>query len=118
MYVELLTRITTQPLGDEDGVEKAALDSIYKLFELTRETIKRHRRDCVGFARVAVIILNQIVRPFTAKWHRLSQQGAFDDPAHCECVRAELGTLRERLLNYTGMLAEIADVEDMTRITE
>jgi hypothetical protein len=28
LYVELLTRITTQPLPDEDGVEQTALDSI------------------------------------------------------------------------------------------
>ncbi len=28
----------------------------------------------------AVIDLNKVVRPFTAKWHRKSQKGAFNSP--------------------------------------
>ncbi len=72
LYVELLTRITTQPLPDEDGVEQAALNSIYALFDLTRHTLKEHGRSCIEFSRIAVIVLNQVVRPFTAKWHRKS----------------------------------------------
>lgn len=118
MYVELLTRIGSQPLDDRAGVEKTALESIYRLFGLTRETIKAHGRDCIGFTRVAVIILNQVIRPFTAKWHRLSEQGAFDDPARCAEFREELRALRNKLVNYTGMLAEIAGVEDLSRTTE
>ena len=42
LYIELLTRITTQPLPSEDGVEQTALDSVYSLFPLTREIIKRN----------------------------------------------------------------------------
>lgn len=29
MYIELITRITTQPLAENDGDEKTALDSVY-----------------------------------------------------------------------------------------
>ena len=65
LYIELLTRITTQPLPPEAGVEKTALDSVYKLFELTREIIiKRHSRVCAEFTKLAIVVLNQIVRPF------------------------------------------------------
>lgn len=42
LYIELLTRITTQPLPPEDGVEKTALDSVYSLFPLIRDIIKRN----------------------------------------------------------------------------
>lgn len=35
MYVELLTRITTQPIKDDVGDEKAALKSIYQIFAIT-----------------------------------------------------------------------------------
>ena len=42
LYVELLTRITTQPLLDKDGDEEAALQSVYALFGLTRSIIKFH----------------------------------------------------------------------------
>ncbi len=68
LYVELLTRITTQPLPDEDGVEQTALDSIYALFGITRETLKAHGRSCIQFAKIAIVVLEQVVRPFTAKW--------------------------------------------------
>ena len=67
MYIELLTRITTQSL--EYGDENSALDSIYSLFPLTREIIKRHGRDCDEFTKIAIVILNQKIRPFTEKWH-------------------------------------------------
>lgn len=113
LYVELLTRITTQPLADGHGVERTALQSIHALFPITRETLKAHGRDCAGLARIAVIILNQVVRPFTAKWHGLSEAGAFDDPRRCREFRDELCTLQQRLRSYMHGLAEIARVEDL-----
>lgn len=116
LYVELLTRITTQPLPTEDGVEQTALDSVHALFGLTRETLKNHGRKCIQFARIAIIILNQVVRPFTAKWHRKSQQGAFASPDECQQFRQELQALQTQLRNYTRLLAKLADVEDLTEI--
>ena len=68
LYIELLTRITTQPLPDEDGIEKTALDSVLRPFRTDPgETLKTHGRSCIHFTRIAVIVLNQIIRPFTAK---------------------------------------------------
>lgn len=118
MYIELLTRITTQPLSGDDGLEKTALESIYSIFGITREIIKSHGRDCVGFARIAIIILNQIIRPFTAKWHKLSASGAFDDDSHCVDFRKDLSDLQEKLTNYSIMLSKIAAVEDLTKMEE
>jgi hypothetical protein len=116
LYIELLTRITTQPLPDEHGVEQAALDSVYALFGLTRQTIKQHGRLCSEFTKIAVVVLNQVVRPFTAKWHRLSVGKAFDDPARCAEFRRELAELQEKLRRYTKMLADMAGVEDLTEL--
>jgi hypothetical protein len=116
MYIELLTRITTQHLAPADGDEKAALDSIHKLFELTREIIRRHKRDCIEFTKIAVVILNQVIRPFTAKWHRESIAGAFDNPDRRQEFRAELVALQETLRRYTQMLADMAGVEDLTEM--
>src|SRR5437762_1496428 len=67
LYIELLTRITTQPLPREHGVEATALASVHALFWLTREAIKRHGRPCQEFTKIAIVVLNQVVRPFTAK---------------------------------------------------
>ena len=75
LYIELLTRIITQPLPINHGDEKTALDSIYSIFGLTRTIIKSHRRDCIEFTKIAIIVLNQIIRPFTAKWHKISIKG-------------------------------------------
>lgn len=116
LYVELLTRITTQPLPVEHGDEKAALDSVHALFPLTRDILKRHGSGAGEFAKLAIPVLNQIVRPFTAKWHRATLAGAFQDAAHRAEFRAELTTLQATLRNYTRALASLAGVEDLTTL--
>lgn len=116
LYIELLTRIATQHLHPDHGDEETALRSIYSLFGLTREVIKRQGRQCIEFTKIAVVILNQIVRPFTAKWHKLSIQKAFDDPKKCEVFRKELSDLQVSLRNYTKMMADMAGVEDLTEL--
>lgn len=113
LYVELITRVATQSLDPDEGDEGAALNSIYLLFPLTRETIKRNGRHCIAFTRIAVVVLNQKVRPFTAKWHPRVLAGPLDAAAR-ERFRAELGALQTDLRNYTRLLAEMADVEDLT----
>lgn len=114
LYVELLTRITTQPLPQEHGDEKTALDSVYSLFGVTRAILKEKGRGCEQFTKVAIIVLNQVVRPFTAKWHRRSVEGAFGDAAGRAEFRTELAALQSQLRNYSRLLADIAQVEDLT----
>ena len=114
LYVEMLTRIVTQPLPSEVGDEKTALDSVFSLFATTREILRRRGRNTIQFSKVAIPVLNQIVRPFTAKWHRESLAGAFDDPDRCREFRAELAELQVELRNYNRLLASIAGVEDLT----
>ncbi len=114
MYVELLTRIATQPLEDNTGNEQAALESIYSLFSVTRGILKDNGRSCIQFSKIAIIILNQVIRPFTAKWHILSMQNAFNSPIQCQAFRSELNNLQNELRKYTSMLSGIAQVEDLT----
>ena len=114
LYVEMLTRIVTQPLPADVGDEQTALDSVYSLFATTREILHRRGRGAIQFSKVAIPVLNQVVRPFTAKWHRESLAGAFGDPARCLEFRQELADLQEALRNYNRLLASIAGVEDLT----
>ena len=114
LYIEMLTRIVIQPLPVEAGDEKTALDSVYSLFPTSREILRRRGRGAIQFSKVAVPVLNQVVRPFTAKWHQESLAGAFDDEAKREKFREELAVLQDELRNYNRMLAEIAEVEDLT----
>lgn len=118
LYIEMLTRIVTQPLNDNDGIEKTALDSIYSLFPITREIIRRHGRKCQEFTKIAIVVLNQVVRPFTARWHRLAEQGAFNDSDQCQLFRSELKILQSNLSKYTGFLGELAGVEQDLRLLE
>ena len=114
LYIELLTRITTQHLDESHGDEETALASVHQIFPLTREVIKSNGRHCIEFTKIAVIVLNQVIRPFTAKWHRLSMQGAFSDLEQCQIFRKELVELQTTLSIYTKMLADMAGVEDLT----
>lgn len=114
LYVEMLTRIVTQPLPSEDGDEKTALDSVYSLFATTRQILRQHGRSTIQFSKVAIPVLNQIVRPFTAKWHREFLSGAFNEAPKREKFREELMNLQTELRSYNRLLAEIAGVEDLT----
>jgi hypothetical protein len=118
LYVELLTRVTTQYLAPKEGGEPAALESVYAIFPLTREILKCRGSGSGEFAKLAIPVLNQMIRPFTAKWHRRSLAGAFGDSERCREFHAELSALQPRLRNYTRALADMAQVEDLTTLEE
>lgn len=116
LYVELLTRVTTQRLDIQHGTEKAALESVYRLFELTRTILKAHGRKAENFAKIAIIVLNQVIRPFATKWHRLLEDGALENSETCMEFRADLESLQNDLRSFTKLLADLADVEDLTEM--
>lgn len=116
LYIEMLTRIATQYLEPEEGDEATALESIHKLFELTRNIIKTYGRECFEFTKIAIVVLNQIIRPFTAKWHRELISGSFADAEECKLFRTDLEVLQKELRKYTKMLADMASVEDLTEL--
>ena len=118
LYVEMLTRVATQPLPSESGDEETALESIYSLFPTTREILRQHGRDALCFTRVAIPVLNQVVRPFTAKWHKELLSGSLINKDKRAEFREELESLQVDLRNYNRMLAEIAEVEDLTDLED
>ena len=89
LYIELITRAATQRLAPDEGDEAAALKSIYELFPLTRDTIKRNGRYCINFTRIAVVVLNQKVLPFTSKWHprTIAGRSAITDRSHDDATK-------------------------------
>ena len=118
LYVEMLTRVVTQPLPVDTGDEETALDSVYSLFPITREVLRRHGRRAINFTKIAVPVLNQVVRPFTAKWHGKRLAGDLADEDIRNEFRHELATLQDDLRNYNRMLAGIAGVEDLTELED
>lgn len=118
LYIELLTRVATQSLPSEKGDEKTALESLHDVFGLTREIIRQYGRDCLEFTKIAVLVLNQLLRPFTSKWHRLSVAGAFDEAEKRQDFHREIQALQIDLVTYTRMLADMAGVEDLTQLED
>ncbi|NME81854.1 hypothetical protein [Clostridium sp. SM-530-WT-3G] len=115
LYIELITRITTQDLKDNDGDEQEALESIYKIFGLTREIIKKYKLECMEFTKIAIVILNQVIRPFTAKWSKkVKHDFSQNDKKH---FREELKILQRELIVYTQMLGDMAGVEEIDDLT-
>jgi hypothetical protein len=136
LYVELATRVSTQPLPAGQGSCREALDSLYSLFEATRTTLKEAGPYAVEGAQsvgpLAIRVLNEGIRPFLAKWH--DRLGAFEDEQILEHYReyggdsepvidegawpdrtafdAELAALRKGIAQYVDALGEIAGVKD------
>jgi hypothetical protein len=106
LHVQLISRITTQRLEYTDGVELAALESVHKLFDKARDITTRN----LGGRHVDTIVwhvINTWVRPFTAKWHRLSDRLAALDGT--DVFRDELTVVQAALTGLDDLLVEIRD---------
>ena len=120
---ELRTRIATQRLPYQQGVEARALTSLWDLFGLTRKAMKDHP-GCSKFAQLATNMLNVDLRPFTAKWHRAFEAGILDSRDGANEFRAELGQVRTRLVAFAQQLQVMAygamtpDAETPNAITD
>ena len=65
LHMEINSRIASQRLGYLDGVEQRALDSVYALFQRTRDICSEHPL-ARHFDALVWPVLNTHVRPFTA----------------------------------------------------
>jgi hypothetical protein len=127
LYVELVTRVTIQPLGTERGILREVLTSLHSLFKTTREILKEAgpgvgaSRNSVG--GIAIAVLNKGLHPFLAKWHPKLQDWEAKIPANLsynehqkswseeDNFRSELDILRQELEHYAKILATIAGVD-------
>ena len=123
LYVELATRISTVPLDRDHGLLREALSSLYSIFETIRTLLKaggpalaRSKKGSLSFAILAVVVMNQGLRPFMSRWHplledheaqrdpkvsRLAHERAWE---HEASMRAELEALRQKLTIYAELL--------------
>lgn len=73
LYVEMSTRVSTQPMTHGSGSLREVLRSLYQLFDVTRTVLKEAGPD-IGqspddLGPIAIRILNDGLRPFLTKWH-------------------------------------------------
>ena len=113
---ELNTRIATQPLPYQYGVEARALESLWELFGLARETMKKYP-GCKAFAEAATAMLNEDLRPVTAKWHRAYVAGVLDSRDGADEFRGDLAEVQKRLREFAGQLQLMAYGEKLRDIS-
>lgn len=53
------------------------------LFPVTCNMLNHRGQGCAEFTKFAIVILNQIVLPFTNRWLRRPEQEVFGNPAQC-----------------------------------
>ncbi|RPH30305.1 MAG: hypothetical protein EHM93_16000 [Bacteroidales bacterium] len=133
MYVELATRITTAELKENEGLLRETLSSLYPLFGITRELLKRYgphiatptNPNDTTFGHLAVNILNKIIRPVLAKWHPLLLDWEQRKPiektvtqhesewTQNENLRNELNRIRKILIEYANILGAVSEVPNL-----
>jgi hypothetical protein len=133
LYVELVTRISTVPLGPDEGLLREALSSLYSLFATTREILRRYGPDVAepkprgqySFGFLAVAMLSYGLRPVLARWHpaladweaerlegssRIQHERAWNKVAE---LRAALDQTRDVLMQYAHVMASACGVPEL-----
>lgn len=104
---ELRTRISTQNLPYQYGVEARALQSLWEIFGLARKAMKDNP-GCAEFARITTDMLNVDLRPVTAKWHRAYEAGVLNSRDGANDFRADLAQVQRRLVVFAETLQQMA----------
>jgi hypothetical protein len=131
LYVELATRIATQPLEPSTGIAREALASLHQLFDTTRKILRAAGPDVGASERslgyLAISVLNHGLRPFLSRWHpRLAAWEHGRDTAvspveherawaHDIELRGELESMRNKMWMYASALAEVAGIKRRRR---
>lgn len=133
MYVELSTRITVAELKEDEGLLREALSSLYSLFGITRELLKRYgpiiatpaNPKDTTLGHLAINILNKVIRPLLARWHpelldweqkkpieKTSKEHELEWEKNKE-LRHHINSVRVQLIEYANVLGEVSEVADL-----
>jgi hypothetical protein len=128
LFVETVTRISTQSLDAGGGFVREALTSLYSLFASTRDILKQSQPSRLTgtdptVEQLAIAMLNTELRPFLTRWHpRLRawetehpDDGGAGWPENDQC-RAELVAMQRRLQAYVlgfGKLARLPNAQQI-----
>src|SRR5215467_11118871 len=104
---ELRTRISTQPLPYQYGVEARALESLWQVFGQAREAMKKFP-GCEKFAALVTDVLNLDLRPITAKWDKAHEEGRLRSRDGADDFREDLEALQEKLRVFAERLHVMA----------
>lgn len=108
-YTELRTRITTQPLHYTEGDEPTALKSVADLFAMSRDLIRKGGPEARHFGTLVTFLLNRVVRPFTARWHKDLVSGSLDNEDLRHEFREKLLVLQDKLRTFGSIIGKLAE---------
>jgi len=124
IFVEISTRVVTQPLQPSGGLVRNILDSFFRIFEVVRTELKamppspRTEKKTVEF--LAARLLNVGIRPFLSYWHprlvaweRSNPGVSWPDEDPC---RAALEVKRKELVEYAIELGKLVGVSHPEQI--
>ena len=124
LYIETVTRVSTQQLTNEEGFIREALTSLYGLFATTRDTLKAGRPSVPvpggqTVEHLAITMLNHELRPFLSKWHPRLREFEKTHPDSPEsnwpnntACRSELRDVQDHLVGFALGFARLAGVRD------
>jgi hypothetical protein len=107
LWVEIATRITTQRLRYRSGDEETAAKTIHSLFETTGNLLVEFG-PCEAFDFASLFMLNRVIRPCTARWHRWLENDCFRSELARREFRKEWSGLQERLQPFGKLFDSIA----------
>ena len=117
LWVEIATRVALRKLHYRSGKEESALGSIVRIFERTRELMRKHP-DAAEFLQLARALL-ETIRPYTARWHTLQDgNDRFIGPAQRQQFRTELARLQARLCEFETSLLGLSRGEALRPIDQ
>lgn len=139
LYVELVTRVAVVSLDPGQGVLREALSSLYSIFGVTREILRKYGPKVASapgkpgqyrFGHVAIWMLNAGLRPVLTKWHpRLLHWEALlvdgtsvtkheERWPEAPALRSDLEAARGLLLDYARILAEVCEAPALIDATD
>ena len=92
LYVEISTRISSTKLPEGLGCDSAALDSVYSLFNSWRIICKQHGVNGIVFLDHSKVFFNEIIRPFTTKWHNNLPSSGLNSDFRSELLEVQKST--------------------------
>jgi hypothetical protein len=126
LYVEISTRIASQPFNRDTGKMRDVLTSLYSLFEFTRQILRDGGPSVAhgpeSFGPVAIRFLTEVLAPFTTKWHEPllmheelcpEGRGKFEHERlwnRFDEMLGDLGTLQTKITAYVAALGELSGV--------
>lgn len=134
LYVELITRVAVVPLPAGEGLLREALTSLYSLFAVTRDILRRHGPSVAepkpdgqyNFGYLSVAMLNAVIRPVLARWHPMLDEWENTRPPErslaeherrwpdADQLRADLDRTRVTLGSYASLLANACGIPDLS----